>query len=101
MNMFARPAQPAQPVKPFEGVDYIRECELTLAREDVQRLKSRADDADVERAVVADKLSRLRRFEKDLLVQEAAIADKIVAVNRMLKAKERLLFDLEQDGGAI
>ena len=97
MNMHAKPAQPAPAT--IASAAYVRDCELTLAREDVQRLKNRATDADVEMAVVADKLSRLRAFEKDLLTSESLIRDRKDVINRMLKAKERFLFDLEQDGG--
>ncbi|MEK1928511.1 MAG: hypothetical protein AAAC47_01765 [Pararhizobium sp.] len=99
MNLFAKKAAaPAQPAgAQFMGADAIRDMELTLAREDVSRLKVRAEDAGVELAVVTDKLNRVRAFERDLLASEAAILSKRGTIDRMLKVKERVLLELEQD----
>jgi len=81
------------------GVDYIKNGEISLAREDVTRLKSHEDAAQGELTTATHKLARLRAIETDLLSQQSAAEAKLDMVSRLRRAKERLLFELEQDGG--
>jgi hypothetical protein len=99
MNMFVKPTKIAPPA--FVGADAIKNGELTFAREDVARLKSHKGEAERELAIVNAKLVKVRAIEQDLLSDESALLNKISAVSRMMKVKERALFDLEQDGGSI
>lgn len=101
MNYFSKlPKQAATPAVPvIVDIAYIKECEATIAREDVQRLKTYQEEAQREHAAVVDKLARLRAFEKQLLLKEKAACEKLNDVSRMYKVKVRALFELDEDGG--
>lgn len=79
------------------GLDDVLKGELAIAREDVERLTRHHSEAAQKLGALSGQIAALQRQLRALVGRRDEAQTNVRTLDRVLKQRQRLLFDLEQE----